>query len=400
MTCSPKDIITSFCQGVHIEHIDADLIILTKTRTKHALDVFAEEQCAQETLIQILESLKYTHKNGKIKGIIDHYNTVWLPNNEVSHNLVHFLEFLVQHEDHRRIAFLLERIHETKNPVSYAAYFFSGALLSCIGASIYFYLTDSWNSFLNFITLTIPQIGKWFLENILLTQNLSIIILAYQFIKTFFDFHHIYIDRTTSDPKKFIKIATVALLTMTAQALSFLYINIARFIPGLLLIIASSIESIWLFIELLYKPDEKDQRQIDAMSTLEQIKYFELKAMYEKTKTQFYYELISWALITTASIIGFIFAPYLPFIGTMIVVFQFLVSSAKHYYYNQLNEDSMFDLQKIIQGLNSTGAHDGSQVVNDASSIRTHLNGSGVSSNRFFQAANTDPEYPSMVLSA
>ena len=84
----------------------------------------------------------------------------------------------------------------------------------------------------------------------------------------------------------------------------------------------------------------------------------------------------------------------------MIVVFQFLVSSAKHYYYNQLNEDSMFDLQKIIQGLNSTGAHDGSQVVNDASSIRTHLNGSGVSSNRFFQAANTDPEYPSMVLSA
>ena len=289
MTCLPKDIITSFCQGVHIERLDADLIILTKEKAKHAIDVFTEEQCTNKTLTQILNSLKYTDPKDNINEIIRDYEDTWLRKNNVSHNLVHFLEFLVQNKHHSRIAFLLERIQQTKNPVSYAAYFFSGALVSCIGASIYFYVTeDSWDSFLNFITLTIPQSGKWFLENILLTQNLSIIILAYQFIKTFFDFHHIYIDRTTSDPKKFIKIATVALLTMTAQALSFLYINIARFIPGLLLIIASSIESIWLFIELLYKPDEKDQRQIDAMSTLEQIKYFELKAMYEKTKTQFY----------------------------------------------------------------------------------------------------------------
>ncbi|MEI7489403.1 MAG: hypothetical protein WCJ72_18710 [Chryseobacterium sp.] len=317
----PIDVVNSFLTGEAIEVIDAKLLVLAKESPKNILDVFAD--------IKEYSDLHYSHNDSALrqKSYLE-----WLKKPAITDdNLLHFLEFLSQ--DHPRITCLLERIHQTKNPVSYASYIFGGALFSCIGASLYFYMTDSWYNFLDFIHVTTPQIATWLLQYILLPQNLSAIIFASQLFNTFSTLHKASADRTTPNSSKLIKIAIVALLTLTAQAISFLYVDILKIIPGFLLIIASLIESIWLYTLSMKKSSNEIESQ----------------AFQEKNTKQFHYELASWALITIASIISFMFSPYLPFISTMIVVFQFLVSTAKDYYLNKSNQNYISELQSKIR---------------------------------------------------
>jgi len=319
----PTDVVNSFLTGEAIELIDAKLIVLAKENTKNVLDVFKD--------IKEYSDIQYTHDDSALPQ--ESY-LKWLEKHGITEdNLLHFLEF--QSQRHDRTTYLLQRIRQTKNPVSYAAYLFGGALFSCIGASLYFYMTDSWYNFLDFIHVTTPQMATWLVRYIFLPQNLSAIIFASQLINTFSILHEASADRTTTDSSKLIKIALVALLTLTAQAISFLYVDILKIIPGFLLIIASLIESIWLY-KLSMKKSSND---------------IESQAFQEKNTKQFHYELASWALITIASIISFMFSPYLPFISTMIVFFQFLVSRAKDYYLNKSNQNYISELQLKIGNL-------------------------------------------------
>ena len=136
----PTDVVNYFLTGEPIEIIDVWLIFLAKENPKNLLDVFKDIKEYSDIRHYTLDDsppvqesyLKWREKHGMTDD-----------------NLLHFLEF--QSQRHDRITYLLQRIRQTKNPVSYAAYLFGGALFSCIGASLYFYMTDSWYNFLDFI---------------------------------------------------------------------------------------------------------------------------------------------------------------------------------------------------------------------------------------------------------
>jgi hypothetical protein len=300
---------------------------------------------------QILDSLLLTAL--RQKSYKEEYDA-WRDTLNISDNLLHFLEFLSQ-KGYYRLRYLLKAAASTSPKTNYLEYFFSGALLSCIGAGIYFaYCPGSWEQMLSFLQTSGPQIAIWLFNYILIPVNLAFIILAYQSIKYFADCYYILDNRcTTTEHKLFslIKTTTTAALVIAGQTLNCLNFGIATGIGNYLFIAAAIVDLVWRGLQIyqLKEPSLADN------ATLEQQIFFkEQKIYYQRKKDQFKLEICASILITVASIGSIVLASQFAFIPIISIVFQFLVSITKNYYYNRLEYQSTEKLQNDIHQLHET----------------------------------------------
>jgi hypothetical protein len=300
---------------------------------------------------QILDSLLLTaHRQKRYKEEYD----AWRNTLNISDNLLHFLEFLSQ-KGYYRLRYLLKAAASTSPKTNYLEYFFSGAILSCIGAGIYFaYCPGSWEQMISFLQTSGPQIALWLLNYILIPVNLAFIILAYQTIKYFADCYFILDNRCTTTEHKLttlIKTTTTAALVIAGQTLNCLNFGIATGIGNYLFIAAAIIDLVWSGLQIyqLKKPSLPDNPTLE-----EQIFFKEQEIYYQRKKDQFKLEICASVLITVASIGSIVLASQFTFIPILSIVFQFLVSITKNYYYNKLEYQSTEKLQNDIHQLHET----------------------------------------------
>ena len=296
---------------------------------------------------QILDSLLMTPEQQKIYN--DRYDT-WRKTLDISDNLLHFLEFLSQ-EGYFRLRYLLKAAASTSPKTNYLEYFFSGALLSCIGAGVYFfYCPGSWEQMLLFLQTSGPQFALWSLNYIIIPVNLALIILAYQIIKYFADLYYILDNRCTTTEHKLtslIKTTATSALVIAGQTLNCLK-GVATAAGNYLFIGAAVIDLIWRGMQIyhLTQPSLPDKPTDENF-----IFYKEQQCYYQRKKNQFKLEIYASVLITTASIASIVLASQFAFIPIISIVFQFLVSITKNYYYNKLEYKSTEKLQNEIKAL-------------------------------------------------
>ena len=345
-----NDIIIPFIKGNKLTHTRLWLGHLIDGTHKNVITQFKSYDNDEDYKHKILENLLLTQK--RQSAYIEDYEK-WRSTLDISDNLLHFLEFLSL-KGYHRLRYLLKEAKRTNPKTNYLEYFFGAAFLGCVGSGIYFaYCPGSWESLITFLQTTGPEIALWLLNYILIPLNLALTILAYQTIKYFADCYYILDNRCTKTEHKLtslIKTTTTSAFIIAGQTLNCLNLGMSTSVGSYLFIAAAMIDLLWRGMQL----HQLQQPSLPKNSSLEdQIFFIEQQSYYQRKKDQFKLEICASILITIASICSIVLASQFTFIPILSIVFQFIVSMAKDYYYNRLEYKATEKLQSEIEKLHA-----------------------------------------------
>ena len=322
----PLLITADFLRGVAIEDIESFLQNLANRKQKSALVLFHEAQNEKD----ISDILKFLVRKDDIVKYQDAYKQ-WLSTKQISHDLIHFLEFLALNNFHR-LHFLLKRICKIKPAHNYQ-YVYSGLALTTCGAALAFYLRPEWwNATLDAIMVTAPNVGIWLIKYILIPQNLAVLMIGYIVVETFAKIY-IILEKNSTSPEhktnKIIRQVINCMLNVSAQIICFTSLGIISQAAASLFITAALFEMLWTLIEYCQLSEPISLTEEQKKCPLACIQYEDELAHFKRKEQQLFIAVIVLVLISIATTISVLFGGQLAFISLLSIAFQWLVSRYK-----------------------------------------------------------------------
>lgn len=340
------EIVVPFLEGTGLAKNSLYLSCLMQEAQMDALCVFQKET-NKNCIDIILRNLSDNDQH--IIELKDEYG-LWCKKLHISHNLLHFLEFLAS-KDYNRIRNLLKEIHEHKFAKSYWTYYLGGALLTSAGAGLYFYLKpEHFEVVKQFLIEKLPEYGKILLDFAMSAEILSGIIIVFQFFQFLYENYIVLSNKTTSTQIKLAKLSKINthyFLTITAQVFIFINSGISNTISNILFFLAAvfSLALTWLQFSHHKNPTSSDDNLKDKIHYLEALSY------YERKKNQLNAEITALVPITIISVVGIILGPYYAFLTPIFATCQFLIAALKDEYLKRKSKFFAEELQNQISFL-------------------------------------------------
>lgn len=341
----PLLITADFLRGAAIEDIESFLQNLANRKQKSALALFHEAN----NLNDITDILKILVRKEQISHYQQDYEQ-WLSKKQISHDLIHFLEFLALNNFHR-LHFLLKRIGKIKPAQNYQ-YVYSGLALSTCGAAVAFYLRPEWwNAALDAIMVTAPSVGLWLIKYILIPQNLAVVMIGYILFETLANIYIILEKNSTSSEHKTNKIlrqVISCMLNVSAQILCFMSLGIISQAAASLFITAALFEMLWTLLEYCQLAQPLPLTEDEQKCPLTCIQYEDELAYFKRKEQQLFIAIIVLVLISIATTISVLFGGQLAFISVLSIAFQWLVSRYKDSSFEHTEVEIAQNLQNQI----------------------------------------------------
>lgn len=344
-------VIIPFLKGAGLNLNSIFLNALVEQTQEDAFDIFIR-QSNKNDIDTILDNLVSDTKSKK--QLKTDYES-WIKDLHVSHNLIHFLEFLSTKNFHRARN-LLKEIHQHQFKNSYVFPFLSGLLALVAGAGCYFYLNpEKWDVFVKLVLEKLPEYSKNLLTIAMSAEILSGLIILFQLGRFFYENYRILSNKTTKTQIKFAKLSKINaqyVLSIAAQVLIFFNSGTTTTISSILFFFAAVISFALTYLEF-YHHQEPSKLNQDVSSKkellLNQVHYEEQLSYYERKQMQLNTEFFALIPITIISITSIFLSPYYVFLTPIFACCQFLIATLKTLYIQNQNKNFANQLQTTIR---------------------------------------------------
>lgn len=346
-----RDIIIPFLKGASLNRNSLHLNALVDQNKEDAFAIFLKHtnEVDKTSILELLVA-----ETEQIQRLENDYKT-WMRDLHVTHNLIHFLEFLST-QNYHRIRNILKEIHKHKFKNSYVFPLVSAALATVAGSGCYFYAhPEQWDVFLKILLEKLPEYGKNLLTLAMSAEILSGIIILFQVGRFFYENYWILSNKTTKTQIKFAKLSKINayyLLSIAAQVLMFFNSGTTTTISSILFFLAAVTSLALTYLELYHhhKPTKpQENSSIKKAILFNEAHYQEQLSYYERKQMQLNAEFIALVPITIISITSIFLSPYYVFLTPIFACCQFLITTLKSMYINNQNQIFADRLQTIIR---------------------------------------------------